>query len=135
MPGTHSTFHYRLLAEPIIRRRIELETRLSQILAPDGKDREMRKYSRTESQQLRLKRTKIKLSDFRTVKVIGKGAFGEVCKFAVSASFAIKNRQKGSACSESRYRKGVCHEEPTKGRDVAARSGNIIHQISRVDLC
>ena len=133
MQGTPGAFHCRLMVEPIIRRRIELETRLSQILAPDGKDREMRKYSRTESQQLRLKRTKIKLSDFRTVKVIGKGAFGEVCKSVVSA-FAINNRQKGSACSESRYRKGVCDEEPTKGGDVAARSGNIIHQISRVDL-
>jgi hypothetical protein len=127
MPGTHSAFHYRLMVEPItIRRRIELETRLSQILAPDGKDREMRKYSRTESQQLRLKRTKIKLSDFRTVKVIGKGAFGEVCKSVVSASFAINHRQKGSACSESRYRKGVCDEELAKGGDVAARSGIII---------
>ncbi|KAF8347888.1 AGC/NDR protein kinase [Amanita rubescens] len=59
-------------------RRIELETRLSQILAPEAKERELRRYVRTESQQLRLKRTKIKLSDFRTVKVIGKGAFGEL---------------------------------------------------------
>jgi protein-serine/threonine kinase len=59
-------------------RRIELEARLAQILAPDAKEREIRKYSRTESQHLRLRRTKIKLTDFRTVKVIGKGAFGEV---------------------------------------------------------
>lgn len=102
------------MVEPIVRRRIELETRLSQILAPDGKDREMRKYSRTECQQLRLKRTKIKLSDFRTVKVIGKGAFGEVCKPVVSVSFMIINRPKGSTCSESRYGEGVCDEELTK---------------------
>jgi hypothetical protein len=33
---------------------------------------------RTQSQFLRLRRTKIGLRDFRTVKVIGKGAFGEV---------------------------------------------------------
>jgi hypothetical protein len=58
--------------------RIELETKLSQTLQPDSKEREMRNHSKMESQHLRLRRTKIKLADFRTVKVIGKGAFGEV---------------------------------------------------------
>jgi len=61
-------------------RRIELETKLVQLHTPEAKDREIRKYTKSESQQLRLRRTKIKLSDFRTVKVIGKGAFGEVRK-------------------------------------------------------
>lgn len=60
------------------RRRIEVETRLTQLHTQDAKEREIRKYSKTESQHLRLRRTKIKLTDFRTVKVIGKGAFGEV---------------------------------------------------------
>ena len=55
-----------------------METRLTQLHTQDAKDREIRKYSKTESQHLRLRRTKIKLADFRTVKVIGKGAFGEV---------------------------------------------------------
>lgn len=59
-------------------RRIEMETRLSQLHTHDAKEREIRKYSKIESQHLRLRRTKIKLTDFRTVKVIGKGAFGEV---------------------------------------------------------
>lgn len=63
-----------------ISRRIELETRLTQIHTNDAKEREIRKYSRIESQHLRLKRTKITQADFRTVKVIGKGAFGEVSK-------------------------------------------------------
>jgi hypothetical protein len=40
--------------------------------------REIRRHTRTQSQFLRLRRTKIGLRDFRTVKVIGKGAFGEV---------------------------------------------------------
>ncbi|TEB36568.1 kinase-like protein [Coprinellus micaceus] len=62
-------------------RRIEMETRLSQLHTQDAKDREIRKYSKTESQHLRLRRTKIKLTDFRTVKVIGKGAFGELTHF------------------------------------------------------
>jgi hypothetical protein len=75
----------------------------------------MRRYVRTESQQLRLKRTKIKLSDFRTVKVIGKGAFGEVCKPVIPAPFIINNNSKGSTCSKSRYGEGICDEELTKG--------------------
>jgi len=62
-------------------RRIELETKLVQLHTPEAKEREIRKYTKSESQQLRLRRTKIKLSDFRTVKVIGKGAFGEVSEF------------------------------------------------------
>lgn len=40
--------------------------------------RQMEQLGRTESSFLRLKRTKLGLDDFKTVKVIGKGAFGEV---------------------------------------------------------
>ena len=61
------------------RRRIELEQKINQGTIPnEAKEREIRKYRKLESQHLRLRRTKIRLSDFRTVKVIGKGAFGEV---------------------------------------------------------
>jgi protein-serine/threonine kinase len=56
----------------------ELERKLATI-PNESKEREIRKYHRLESQYLRLKRTKIKLEDFKTVKIIGKGAFGEVC--------------------------------------------------------
>jgi len=62
-----------------------METRLSQLHTPDAKEREIRKYSKTESQHLRLRRTKIKLTDFLTVKVIGKGAFGEVGPLPVAS--------------------------------------------------
>lgn len=48
----------------------------------------MRKYRKMESQHLRLRRTKIRLVDFRTVKVIGKGAFGEVLYSEIDASLA-----------------------------------------------
>jgi protein-serine/threonine kinase len=58
-------------------RLMELEQKLVQI-HPEAREREIRKYSKTESQHLRLRRTKITLHDFRTVKIIGKGAFGEV---------------------------------------------------------
>ncbi len=74
----------------------------------------MRKYVRTESQQLRLKRTKIKLSDFRTVKVIGKGAFGEVCKLWYLRHSLLTIAQKGSTCSKNRYGESICDEELTK---------------------
>jgi protein-serine/threonine kinase len=46
---------------------------------------------------LRLKRTKIRLTDFRTVKVIGKGAFGEVRlvqKLDTGKVYAMKTLQK-----------------------------------------
>lgn len=35
-------------------------------------------HGRKESSFLRLRRTRLGLDDFQTVKVIGKGAFGEV---------------------------------------------------------
>lgn len=36
-------------------------------------------YGKKESDFLRLKRVRLGVSDFTTLKVIGKGAFGEVC--------------------------------------------------------
>ncbi|KAM6497147.1 AGC/NDR protein kinase [Amanita muscaria] len=100
-------------------RRMELESKLAQIHASDSKDREMRKYSRAESQQLRLRRTKIKLSDFRTVKVIGKGAFGEVRlvqKVDTGKVYAMKSLQK----AEMLKRDQLAHVRAE--RDVLAES-------------
>ena len=60
-------------------RRIELETRLGQERGSDErKQRQLRSLGQKESQFLRLRRTRLGLDDFNTVKVIGKGAFGEV---------------------------------------------------------
>ncbi|KAF9038430.1 AGC/NDR protein kinase [Panaeolus papilionaceus] len=100
-------------------RRIEMETKLSQLHTPDAKEREIRKYSRTESQHLRLRRTKIKLSDFRTVKVIGKGAFGEVRlvqKLDTGKVYAMKSLQK----AEMLKRDQLAHVRAE--RDVLAES-------------
>lgn len=44
----------------------------------ERKNRQLQNLGRKESQFLRLRRTKLSLDDFNTVKVIGKGAFGEV---------------------------------------------------------
>ena len=100
-----------------------METRLTQIHTNDAKEREIRKYSRTESQHLRLKRTKIKLTDFRTVKVIGKGAFGEVCVYPVSPSHDVKAVVGvGAASAEGRHWEGLRDEEFAKSGDVETRS-------------
>lgn len=51
----------------------------------ERKNRQLLSYGRKESQYLRLRRTRLGLDDFVTVKVIGKGAFGEV-----STSFVLQ---------------------------------------------
>ncbi|KAL1747240.1 kinase-like domain-containing protein [Schizophyllum fasciatum] len=49
------------------------------VLMPDErKQRQLQQLGKKESTFLRMKRTKLGVDDFRTVKVIGKGAFGEV---------------------------------------------------------
>jgi hypothetical protein len=64
----------------IERRRVELERKLAAdaTLSDERKQRQLQAHGKKESAYLRLKRTKLGLDDFRTVKVIGKGAFGEV---------------------------------------------------------
>lgn len=49
------------------------------MMTDDRKQRQLLQHGKKESTFLRLRRTKLGLDDFRTVKVIGKGAFGEVC--------------------------------------------------------
>ncbi|KAF9350630.1 Serine/threonine-protein kinase [Mortierella sp. NVP85] len=74
--------YYKLQLEQAIERnerRIELETRLETESGSDvRKNRQLEALGRKESQFLRLRRTRLGLDDFTTVKVIGKGAFGEV---------------------------------------------------------
>ncbi|KAI0265200.1 AGC/NDR protein kinase [Gloeopeniophorella convolvens] len=61
-------------------RRVELERRLQSdsLMSDERKQRQLLQHGKKESTYLRLRRTKLGLHDFRTVKVIGKGAFGEV---------------------------------------------------------
>lgn len=77
---------YKVAVEQAIERsnrRVELEKRLANPpdgvhLSDDRKARQLASLGRKESGFLRLRRTRLGLDDFRTVKVIGKGAFGEV---------------------------------------------------------
>lgn len=59
---------------------MELERRLQSdgLTTDERKQRQLQQLGKRESTFLRLRRTKLGLNDFRTVKVIGKGAFGEV---------------------------------------------------------
>ncbi|KAH9951573.1 AGC/NDR protein kinase [Amylocystis lapponica] len=61
-------------------RRVELERKLAgdPTMSDERKQRQLQQLGKRESAFLRLRRTKLGLDDFRTVKVIGKGAFGEV---------------------------------------------------------
>ncbi|KAK6461404.1 Serine/threonine-protein kinase CBK1 [Scheffersomyces coipomensis] len=62
-------------------RRLDLEHKLlteESGSSEERKNRQLTNLGKKESQFLRLRRTKLSLEDFATVKVIGKGAFGEV---------------------------------------------------------
>jgi protein-serine/threonine kinase len=60
-------------------RRVDLEhTLANEDGSEERKNRQLQSLGRKESQFLRLRRTRLSLDDFETVKVIGKGAFGEV---------------------------------------------------------
>lgn len=88
-------------------RRGELDQKLNQPIPNEAKERELKKYNKLESQHLRLKRTKIRLADFRTVKVIGKGAFGEVRlvqKLDTGKVYAMKTLQKAEMLKRDQVR-------------------------------
>ncbi|KAF8913926.1 kinase-like domain-containing protein [Gymnopilus junonius] len=75
--------YYKVVVDAAIERntrRVELERRLQKdtMISEERKNRQLQQLGKKESTFLRLKRTKLGLDDFRTVKVIGKGAFGEV---------------------------------------------------------
>merc|ERR1711939_1112405 len=75
-------FYQKAVGEAIERngRRQELEKRLAAdpTQTPETRSRALAQFGRHESSFLRLRRTRLWLDDFTTVKVIGKGAFGEV---------------------------------------------------------
>ncbi|KAG7449181.1 kinase-like protein [Guyanagaster necrorhizus] len=75
--------YYKIVVDAAIERntrRVELERRLQAdvLMSEDRKQRQLQQLGKKESTFLRLRRTRLGLDDFHTVKVIGKGAFGEV---------------------------------------------------------
>jgi protein-serine/threonine kinase len=95
-------------------RRVELERKLAAdtTMSDERKQRQLQALGKKESTFLRLRRTKLGLDDFRTVKVIGKGAFGEVSQCAASI-LGIHSVSAGQVGAETRYREDLCHEVPT----------------------
>ena len=63
-------------------------------MSEERKQRQLLQLGKKESTFLRLRRTKLGLDDFRTVKVIGKGAFGEVSS-PISDEEASSDSQSG----------------------------------------
>ncbi|KAF8709076.1 AGC NDR protein kinase, partial [Rhizoctonia solani] len=115
---------YKVAVESAIERntrRVELEQRLQgdAVMTEDRKVRQLQNLGRKESTFLRLRRTKLGLEDFRTVKVIGKGAFGEVRlvqKTDTGKIYAMKTLQK----AEMLKRDQLAHVRAE--RDVLAES-------------
>ncbi|KAI0058793.1 kinase-like protein [Artomyces pyxidatus] len=113
--------HYKASLETAIDlnvRGVELERKLVE-MPEERQQREIRRHTKMQSQFLRLRRTKIGLPDFRTVKVIGKGAFGEVRlvqKIDTGRVYAMKTLHK----AEMLKRDQLAHVRAE--RDVLAES-------------
>lgn len=97
-------------------RRVEIETKLvnDPAMSDERKRRQLAQLGKTESMFLRLKRTKIGLADFRTVKLIGAGAFGEV-SYGSHFPWFITGVPLGSPCAEGRHGENIRDEDLAKG--------------------
>merc|ERR1719410_3146551 len=63
----------------MIRRRIALEKRIAAMkLNPKQKEKLLKRFNAKEAKRLKKKGKKVTVEDFKTIKIIGRGAFGEV---------------------------------------------------------
>lgn len=108
----HTHFEWKL-TPVIINRRVELERKLAAdtTLSDERKHRQLISLGKKESTFLRIRRTRLGLDDFKTVKVIGKGAFGEVSRLCFSFLFPHIKLSPGKASPKDRYRANICHED------------------------
>ncbi|KAF9211436.1 Serine/threonine-protein kinase [Podila verticillata] len=102
--------HYSLSLDQAIERserRADLEVKLeTEAGSEERKQRQLTALGRKESQFLRLRRTRLGLDDFVTVKVIGKGAFGEVRlvqKLDSGKIYAMKTLRKADMFKKDQY--------------------------------
>ncbi|KAJ3555832.1 hypothetical protein NM688_g2358 [Phlebia brevispora] len=96
-------------------RRVELERKLAgdATMSDERKQRQLQQLGRRESAFLRLRRTKLGLDDFRTIKVIGKGAFGEVRvvqKTDTGKIYAMKTLKKEEMLKKDQAKRDVLAE-------------------------
>jgi serine/threonine protein kinase len=92
---------------------VEVERKLAAdtMMSDERKQRQLIGLGKKEGSFLRLKRTKMGLNDFRTVKVIGKGAFGEVRvvqKVDTGRIYAMKTLKKEEMLKKDQVRSFVC---------------------------
>jgi hypothetical protein len=111
----------------VVCRRVELERKLAAdpTMSDERKQRQLQQLGKRESAFLRLRRTKLGLDDFRTVKVIGKGAFGEVSVLYELANYQLPDKfiHIGSGSAKDRYGEDLCYEDAEERGDVKERSG------------
>jgi hypothetical protein len=70
------------------RRRFKLERQLASSQVPKEQQSDLIKdLERKETEYMRLKRHKICVDDFELLTIIGRGAFGEVCKLNFDITF------------------------------------------------
>ncbi|KAL4075839.1 kinase-like domain-containing protein [Scleroderma citrinum] len=111
-------------------RRVDLERKLQAdvLMSEERKHRCLQQLGRKESGFLRLRRTRLGLDSFRTVKVIGKGAFGEVRlvqKTDTGKIYAMKTLRKEEMLKKDQGRlsfKDLAHVRAE--RDVLAESNS-----------
>lgn len=99
-------------------------------------------HARKETEFLRLKRTRLGLDDFESLKVIGRGAFGEVhdlggviifLMWSICSCYALRcliNRTvmsppSGPVGAKKRHGAYLCHEDFTESRHAGERTGKI----------
>ncbi|EGG14081.1 putative protein serine/threonine kinase [Cavenderia fasciculata] len=103
-------------------RRKDLEVKMGQMnITPKEKSEMMKELDKKESDYMRLKRIKMKRNDFEVVKVIGRGAFGEVSLVRLRETgelYAMKKLLK----SEMLQKEQVAHVRAE--RDVLANANN-----------
>ncbi|KAI8809279.1 kinase-like domain-containing protein [Cladochytrium replicatum] len=103
-------------------RRVKTEERLAkEVMSDEKKLRQLALLGKKESEFLRLRRVRLGVDDFTTVKVIGKGAFGEVRlaqKVDTGKIYAMKTLRK----SEMVKKDQLAHVKAE--RDVLAESVN-----------
>ena len=97
----------------------------------DQKMKQLVSLGRTESSFLRLRRTRLGLADFRTVKVIGKGAFGEVGRVCVLLLY-IPMFLAGPPRAKDRHGQDLRNEDSPQIRNVQKGSGGQVERYDRV---
>lgn len=89
-------------------------------ISEDRKLKQLTGIGKKESEFLRLRRVKLGVDDFITVKVIGKGAFGEVKNWGQVGGGGGRNSKwqlsapppyLGTPCSKGRHWQDFCNED------------------------